>query len=250
MSKASRDANPGRIGDVRVKGRTIDPSAAKSVVKVVEVEGQTPRVYMAAKKGQKKPWRGGGKKKKPGPAAVGMLKATVTTDRKWDFSRVSGLLPISREGLLEAASFRDAVEYGIKELFAGVRPGIVTWKRAQTAVLHYLRMVMCLEKLKTDKKLNFEQSQVCWKAACDASERCDDVLAKIGLDRLSEMPEAIDPWMVAPEPPEQLPADALAPPDDSGEEMEHTEPLTAAEIVEGDGDPLMSPSEKASPERD
>lgn len=234
MSKKAADGNPGRIGDVRVRGTTIHSSSAESLVQVVEVPGQQPRLPTTNGKRPKykKTYRGGGPTKNPGPPPRGLLKATVTTKRKWDFSRVSGLLPISNEGLLEAASFRDAVENGIKELFSGTRPGILTWKRAQTAVLHYLRMVMCLEKLKTDHDLNFEQSQVCWKAACDASERCDDVLAKIGLNRLSEMPEAIDPWMVAPEPPAELPADVIGPRDDSGEEIEHTEPPTAAEIVD------------------
>jgi len=199
-----------------------------------EVEGLKKRLRHGRKQ------KGTGRyRKKPGPAPRGLLKAGERARGRWDFRKVSGLLPLTRPGVLMAACYRDSLEDEVKTLFAGTRPGFYTWNVANSAVRHEMRAMMMQEILAEQfEELTLEQKLLLVKHLCDASDKRDEALKKIGLDRLSEMPEDIDPWMVAPEPPEQLPADALAPPDDSVEEMEHTEPLTAAEIVEegiGDG---------------
>ncbi len=259
-SSPASNIDPGAIGDVRVKRTTTDsPKALESqleadisvspIIAAVKREREAAKKELAILKRRAQKWktanalRHGPKsrtgvpgqlreKNGIGQPAIGKLKATVTTNRKWDLSPITGILPISKAGLQRAASFRNAVQEEVRKLFAGTNPGLYAWKVAESAVRHEMRAIMMEELLCKNEDLTVEQKVLLIKHLCDASDSADAALKRIGLDRLSEMPEAIDPWMVAPAPPDELPADVISPP---VEAENVAEPESASGRSEDDG---------------
>jgi hypothetical protein len=225
----------GRIGDVRVVTSTVPQRAEERMMREVEpptgaeAEALKKRLFHNTRRKSGTGGKAGKFEKSRGRKPRGLLRAGQRSRGKYDFRKVTGLLPLSRAGIIRAACFRDALEDNVRKVYAGQNPGFYTWNLANSATRHEMRAMMMEELLAEEwEELTIEQKLLLVKHLCEASDNRDKVLKEIGLGRLSEIPEEIDPWMVRPELPAELPADVISPP----EVVSQPEP-DAAEIVAG-----------------
>lgn len=250
MSLAEID--PGRIGDVRVSESTIPSGAGKALRKEAEesTPGKSARrrpVLRNTKRGKNGRYAAGERRGQPARA---LLKATERARGTWDFRRVMAIVPLSRKGVLHCAMYKEALEQEVLRLYAGSNPGFYAWNVAQTAVRHEMRATMMAELLQAGSKkdeagkelLSIAEKALLIKHLCNASDDRDRALERIGLERLSEMPDAIDPMDIAPLPPAELPADVLSPRERSPGEI-------IGEFEEGSSNDTGPDSDEAYPDR-
>lgn len=215
----------GRVGDVRISDATIPADAGERMmqdvapVPVSEAPAIRKRLRHNRRATQGK-GKGGKFRAAPGRPARGLLKAGERARGPWDFRKVTGILPLNRDGTIKAVKFRDSLEDEVRRAYAGSNPGLYAWCRGNSATRHEMRALMCEGMLAEHyDELTIEQKLLLMKHLCDASDARDKAMEAIGLDRLSEMPDAIDPMDIAPLPPAELPADVLSPRERSPEEI-------------------------------